>query len=445
MSRKFFYTAICISIFVFFFTVSSHNTFPSWLLFSVFVWSGLIFAYWLSQEQLPQLPQSDKTSTELQNLLQSSILFPLVGKERLIFKYAYAYLVILYSVDTLQIVATSYIMKPLRDIKYDIAFNTKQLLIVVGIGLIFWSFRVCQQLFSKTLVDLFYNHRILVRNGDLNECFLSFLKNTRDEFRKPLRYIVIGSIVVLYVLYYFYIILRPAIRDEVIYHFKNTPFVISFIIHLLFIALTNFIAVYCLGVIIWALYILGMRVKQLIRIFEFRIEPLHPDQCGGLKVLGNFCFSLASPIFIGSAFFIGYIFAAVLSPKNAYNVETISSILFIILTYGLSIVTSSFCVPFWNIHREMLHEREADIEKYAENLEVLRQAIQKALNNGMPEDADKLKKQMDLIQALHTNYPQWPFDFGSKFLSSFFTIIGSILLGFITALQQPLVSRILGK
>jgi hypothetical protein len=65
---------------------------------------------------------------------------------------------------------------------------------------------------------------------------------------------------------------------------------------------------YYLGIIAWTLFISGRYITKLIQMFALKIEPLHPDKCGGLKVLGNLCFSLASPIFIGSAFFIGYLF-----------------------------------------------------------------------------------------------------------------------------------------
>lgn len=135
-------------------------------------------------------------------------------------------------------------------------------------------------------------------------------------------------------------------------------------------------------------------------MFEFRIEPLHPDKCGGLKVLGNFCFGLASPIFIGFAFFIGYILVATQDPRGGFDLITVDFILFIILAYGLSITVSAFFLPLWTIHTKMLHEREANNERHAKNLEVLRQAIQESLNRGETKEAKNMKEQMDLTQAL---------------------------------------------
>jgi len=117
-------------------------------------------------------------------------------------------------------------------------------------------------------------------------------------------------------------------------------------------------------------------------------------------VLGNFCFGLASPIFIGFAFFIGYILVATQDPRGGFDLITVDFILFIILAYGLSITVSAFFLPLWTIHTKMLHEREANNERHAKNLEVLRQAIQESLNRGETKEAKNMKEQMDLTQAL---------------------------------------------
>jgi hypothetical protein len=183
---------------------------------------------------------------------------------------------------------------------------------------------------------------------------------------------------------------------------------------------------------------------KLVQTFEIKIEPLHPDMCGGLKVLGNFCFSLAGPIFIGSAFFIGYVFfVALRHPNIPFYEATRDLILLVILVYGLPTAIFAFFLPLWNIHTKMLHEREVDDEGYAAKMEVLRQTIQELLNEGKIEEAKNLKEKMDLTQALYTTYPRWPFNVRARFLSSFLALSSSLLLGFLTALQQPLVELIL--
>ena len=344
-------------------------------------------------------------------------------------------------------------MPPKKDIPYNLTFTLKQLLIVIGMGLILWTFYVWRQLISKTLAYLFYNRHIIdprdMESGivgpadHLNISYLDFLEEFSKSFRRPLRYFWIAFLFSIYAFYYLYFLLIPAIRDIIIKHINDTVFIISFITHLIIIAIINFASIYCLGVISWVLYITGSYIMKLLERFDFNIEPLHPDKCGGLKVLGNFCFGLVSPIFIGSAFFIGYIYVALRDPKGGFDLITVYLILFIIVAYGLFVAVPSFFIPLWSIHKKMLGKREKDNERYARNMEKLRQEIQDSLIEGKTKEAENMKKQMDLMQGLHTTYPQWPFNIGSRLLSIFLAIIGSLLLGFITALQQPLVQAIL--
>jgi len=65
------------------------------------------------------------------------------------------------------------------------------------------------------------------------------------------------------------------------------------------------------------MYISGRYVRKLLRAFQLSIQPFHPDQCGGLKLLGNFCFGLGSPLLIASGLYIGYMIFALL----AYSVN----------------------------------------------------------------------------------------------------------------------------
>jgi hypothetical protein len=69
---------------------------------------------------------------------------------------------------------------------------------------------------------------------------------------------------------------------------------------------------YCIGILTWTVYISGWYIRKLVRAFEFRIQPFHPDQCGGLKLLSNFCFGLVSPILISSGLLIRYIISSLL-------------------------------------------------------------------------------------------------------------------------------------
>jgi hypothetical protein len=444
MSKKLVYIAIAISALAFILVELEQGSVTSWILFSLFVFGGLIVGYLLSHPKELEIlqPTESKTRTEIHNLVRNFNLFSLISREQYLFKNGYIIFVVLYSINALQILFFTLFMKPHRDINFDLSFIVNLLLAVVGIGLIFWTFYVWRQLISKTLSNLYDNHRILLPSGDIDVCYFQFLKEFRDAFRKRTRYIPIIIILILYGFYYIHYTLFTTIHDVLLHHLNDIALIFSFCMHLVIIAFILFPSMYCIGVILWTVFVSGRYFMKLIQTFEFKIEPLHPDKCGGLKMLGNLSFGIASPIFIGAAFYIGYIFVAVRGPKGEYDLVTVDLII-IIVAYGLIVAVPAFFLPLWKIHTKMLNQREADDESYARNLENLRLAIQVSLNEGKTEEANNLKKQLDLIQELHTTYPQWPFNAGSRFLSSFLALSGSLLLGFLTALEQPLVVEIL--
>jgi hypothetical protein len=383
----------------------------------------------------------EDTLAEIRNLLQNfDVLTSRI--ERYNFKYAYIFLSFLYLADLLQ----ALVFSELSDSKESMAIDNSLylLFLVIGISLILWIFKGWQRLIPKTLGYLFFKSRIFVPAGDVNIYYLHFLEEYRDALRKPLRYLLVSSLLVIMAFYYTHSIFLPNIHNITSYSFKNTIPIVFIYTHLLFTALTQFGAAYYLGIVVWVLCISGRYITKLVHTFEIKIEPLHPDKCGGLKVLGNFCFNLAGPIFIGSAFFIGYVFfVALRNPNIPFYEATRDLILLVILVYGLPTAIIAFFLPLWNIHTKMLHEREVDDEGYAAKMEVLRQTIQELLNEGKIEEARNLKEKMDLTQALYTTYPRWPFNVRARFLSSFLALSSSLLLGFLTALQQPLVELIL--
>ena len=390
----------------------------------------------------------DDTSVKIHNLLQNFNILPLKIEQNN-FIYIYVYFIALYILDILSILLFSLYIE-LKDIPKEIRddlIRTEHLLFgIVGISLILWIFNGWLRLLPKTLGDLLSKSWISVPTGDVNTDYLHFLEGYRDALRRPLRYLLISSLLLIIAFYYVHSILLLNIDDLTSHHFKDIAPIIFLSMHLLFTALAQFGFMYCLGIIIWTLCISGWHFKKLIQTFELKIEPLHPDNCGGLKVLGNFCFSLASPIFIGSAYFIGYLLFVALTLRDlniAFFDATRALILFVVLVYGLPTAIFAFFLPLWNIHTKMLCEREENDDSYAEEMGALRQTIRELLNEGKIEEAKNKKEKEDLTEALYTPYPQWPFNVRSRLLSSSLALGSSLLLGFLTALQQPLVELIL--
>src|SRR6266704_1302112 len=63
---------------------------------------------------------------------------------------------------------------------------------------------------------------------------------------------------------------------------------------------------YFLGVSSWTMLVTGFYLRTVTNRFHLHVEPGHPDNCGGLRPLGRFCFSMALPILVGVVFFAIY-------------------------------------------------------------------------------------------------------------------------------------------
>ncbi len=386
---------------------------------------------------------STQTDTEarIKTLLQNFTVLPKVEKP--IFKFGIIVFVALYLIDAIQIALSFPHLLPHKDIPYDITYTRNLLLIVVGTSLIAITFNLWRQHILRTLQYIFRNNRIFALPEDANERHLSMLGEYQHNLRGRRKYVLIGSLFLLTSIYYFGYVLIPAITITLAYHWNDGVFRFTFITHLLIVFLVLFSSMYCIGVVWWTIYVSGKYIRSLLQLCELNIEPLHPDRCGGLKILGNFCFSLISPVFLGSLYFIGYIFVALRAVTGVYDPITVIFIVAIITAYAVPISIYAFIVPLWNIHTKMVYAGEIEDKRYADRMKSSRQKLQKLLDDGKVEEAKAEKGKMDFIETTYISYPRWPLNVTIKIFSVSLTTITSIGLGLLTALQGPLSKIIL--
>jgi hypothetical protein len=197
--------------------------------------------------------------------------------------------------------------------------------------------------------------------------------------------------------------------------------------------------------LIWVVFITGWHVRKLVRLFELRIQPFHPDKCGGLKSLGNFCFGFVSPLLIGSGLSIGFILLSFAgSGVNAAYLAARVGVALLLLLYDLPVIVLAFLLPLRDIHTKMVSQGETDEDSYVARIEALRQEIQALLETNQVEEAKAVQEKKSLVETLHTPFPAWPFSVRSKFFSTILGVSGSLLLGLITAaVEQYLLPAIL--
>lgn len=362
--------------------------------------------------------------------------------DRGIFKSIYVYLVSLFFLaELLPILFLPRSMGSQLPVRGVLLWCTFAALSMVAFISVLWTFQSLRLSTPKTLRDLVEKKRISLPNSDANQSYLRFLEHYRDALASPKRYFVSGFamavFVILHVTYlgqYFIPALHP-----------NTFATILLVVSNLFYVLFYLGGLYCLGIVAWVEYISGWYLRKLVRAFPLRIQPFHPDQCGGLKPLGNFCFGLASPILIGSGLNIGQILLFLLSEHEvAATFLTLNVGLLLALLYAFPGIVFAFMLPLWEIHTKMRSEGERDEDGYVARIEALREEIQSLLDTNRVEEAKAVQDKKALVEALHVPYPTWPFRFRSKIFSTVLKVSGSLLIGVITAaLQQYFLPVIL--
>jgi hypothetical protein len=376
------------------------------------------------------LLRREETKAQIAGVLQQFEVVP-SRFDRFLFTYIYVYMLgLLFLAQVLFIILL-------------LGMNTQiggVLLLGVGFGvpptlatiLALWRFNVWRVRAPKTLRDLWEHKRIAVPDGDADASYLRFLEHYRDALASPKRYVLSGFAMIFICIPFAYNIVpilsleRPNILD--------TIQVVEYLLYL-FLFVGGF---YCIGIMTWAMYVSGGYVRKLARAFQLSIQPFHPDECGGLKLLGNFCFGLGSPPLIASGLFIGYsIFALVeYAPAlngSGYLVLNVFYPLLFVLLFALPSIIFVFTLPLRDIHRNMVSEGKIDESNYFTRTEALREEIQVLLDANQVEAAKAVQEKRVLVEALYAPYPTWPFHVRSKISKTVLEVSGSLLIGLITA------------
>jgi hypothetical protein len=392
-----------------------------------------------------RLQQKD-TKNQIASILQQFDVLPSRFDQH-IFKYIYVYLISLFFLSELLLMLA--LLNSSSQPKVGEVLLTEVGLVAlpaVGLILSIWAFNGWRFSEPKTLRDLLEEKRIAVTDGDTNTSYLRFLEHYRDALASPKRYALSGFLMLVITIPVAYIIVKALSFEPP--NIFVTVFVVGFLLYgFLFLG-----AFYCIGVATWVGYVSGRFVRNLVQVFQLRVQPFHPDQSGGLTLLGNFCFGLVSPLLIGLGITIGYMLFTLLaySPETfgrAYSADLlvlyVGVPLLLLLLYFLPMIVLVFMLPLRDIHAKMVREGKANENSYVTRIEALREEIQALLDTNQVEEAKVVQEKKTLVETLYTPYPTWPFHVRWKIFSTVLGVSGSILIGVMTAALQRYVLTLL--
>lgn len=195
------------------------------------------------------------------------------------------------------------------------------------------------------------------------------------------------------------------------------------------------VSVYFVGVAFWTLIATGQYINKLTQNFNLKIQPSHPDKCGGLSFLGEFSFRMALPLLmtIVSLSTLAIFIIVFWVSNNESN--TMVALLFLSSPLVLLMAYLVFLGPIWRIHLNMLESRNRNWDEFAARIEYVKERLRSYLDSGKIDDAERAKKELEILDAIHpekNTYPIWPFD-------------TQILIKFLTPQIVPLVSFVVSS
>ena len=387
--------------------------------------------------------QQEETTAQMNGVLHH---FDILASrcDRFIFKYIYVYLIGLFVPS--EVLVIPFLLNTSSQLQVQaggVLLGVGQNVLGLALFLSFlWPFTLWRVRAPKSLRDLLEQQRIALPDGDATTSYLHWLEDYRDALASPKRYFLSVFLMIVFASLMVY----GAVYILSVEHLTSLATMLGVGVFVLFMCL-GLGGLYCLGIVTWALYISGWYIRKLARAFEFRIQPFHPDQCGGLKLLGHFCFGLVSPLLIFSGFTIGFILFKLVTAQGLDVVVLAAHVgfsLLLLLVYAFPVIVLAFVLPLRDIHTKMVSEGQTAENIYIARVEALRAEIQTLLDANQVEEAKAVQEKKALVETLYLPYPTWPFHFRSKIFSSVLGVSGSILLGVITAaLQQYFLPAIL--
>ena len=212
---------------------------------------------------------------------------------------------------------------------------------------------------------------------------------------------------------------------------------------LLFYCLWAFIS----GTALRPAYVTMKYIRLFFKRFQIKLQPSHPDSCGGLEPLGNFCFAASLPLvlamftltIVGLGALIepswgefGTFSNIIISPQLAYSALLLETI------FVLPVAVLTFLLPLWDIHRYMQARKREFQDEYANRIQFYEEQVSSSLDEeGGLERAEKAKEKIAILQvafeSTRTNFPVWPFRpqivlylFSPQILSAIIAIIGKL-------------------
>ena len=183
---------------------------------------------------------------------------------------------------------------------------------------------------------------------------------------------------------------------------------------------------YLIGLLAWRMIVIAVQVSRLGHRFDLDVQVQHPDKSGGLKPLGDLCFSNALIISILGIYLGGWIIAIDFSVSNQLgSTNPLLDFSFYnlwepffrqLLLLFLILAMLAFFMPLYSVHLAMIRKR-AELQQMLDGISsridhLTKQLLDRAEDMRVDE-AEQIAKEISHLQQVYQNnstIPVWPFD-----------------------------------
>jgi len=174
---------------------------------------------------------------------------------------------------------------------------------------------------------------------------------------------------------------------------------------------------FLVGLMVWRMAVIAVFVSKLGADFDLKTQPNHPDQSGGLKPLGDICFTIAFLLLVPAIFLAVWGFVATFFHVQENSVLLIWSGVFRQWLVGLSVAALFvFIQPLYSIHRQMVRssrEVQAELDRLSQQIEELSLELRTQAGNLTPQQGNEKLEAIELLNKIYqhnSQVPTWPFD-----------------------------------
>ena len=181
-------------------------------------------------------------------------------------------------------------------------------------------------------------------------------------------------------------------------------------------AASQLVFAFVLGLLLWRMAVAAHKIYQLGNIFDLRLQVSHPDNCGGLRPLGDLCLTNALILSTPAIFLAAWL--TVIPAYGPFSVRYSSYVSFYYVLLWIVVVLAlvAFLQPLYGVHQAMVRERfrlQAPLDEVEQRIALLTQRLLEQARNANTEQLDDFRKQLGALREiyeLNAHVPVWPFD-----------------------------------